>query len=101
MKQTFSRRERRTRGVEIIKRLRILKNSQILKDADLSELPEEVIDALKTNTCANKELQKRYNLAMRIMSELIELQSEYEMMKSDLAKKKGLDTPEENFSNVN
>ena len=100
MKTTFNRHERRTRGASLVKRLRTLKNSQILKDADLSELPEEIVESLKNHTCENKVLQKRYDLGIRIMSELIELQSEYEMMKSDLAKKKGLTTPKENVANI-
>lgn len=87
MKATFNRHDRRTRGKEIAQRLTTLKNSQILKDADLSELPEDVVTALKEGTCENDILQKRYNLCLKIMAEMIELQMELTAMQNDYKQK--------------
>jgi hypothetical protein len=101
MKTTYSRHERRTRGKFILKRLAELKQSQILKEADLSGLPEDVVKALTTGTCENKVLQKRYNTCKRIVDELFALELELKSMQRDLAKKKGLLNPsEETIRNV-
>lgn len=83
-----NRRERRTRGKEIMKRLNILKNSQILKDADLSDLPEDLVKQLIAGTCKNDVLQKRYRTCSRILDEVSRLQIELKIMQTDLAKKK-------------
>ena len=98
---TYSRRERRTRGKWIAQRLQVLKNSQILKDADLSDLPEDVVKSLQGGKHENVALQKRYNTAMKIMDELIRLQMELRAMQEDLKVKRGLQAaPQEHVSNV-
>ena len=83
----MNRKERRTRGIYIVSRLNVLKNSTILKDADLKDIPQEVIDQLSKGECENKVLQKKYNTNVRIISEAIELEAELSRMKSDLASK--------------
>ena len=96
-----NRRERRTRGIWMAKRLAVLKNSQILKDADLSGLPEDVIKALQQGTCENEKLQKRYRLCNKIIAEMIELEAELQNMRLDLAQKqKLLRTAKKDISNV-
>jgi hypothetical protein len=102
MRTTFSRHERHARGKALERRLRILKNSQILKDADLSGLPEEVIKSLSAGTCENAHLQKRYKLCSEIMAEMIEIETELAQMRYDMdEKKKKLQTPDKNVTDVN
>jgi hypothetical protein len=80
----MNRRERRTRGKFIFTRLNVLKNSPLIQDADLSNLPKEVIDSLVAHTCENKDLQRKYNTCQRILGEIIELEGELFRMKEDL-----------------
>jgi hypothetical protein len=97
-----NRQERRTKGKWIIKRLQILKNSQLLKDADLSDLPKDVVDKLIAGTCEQKDLQTRYKKCMKIISEITELELMLQQMKQDLAFKKGVlsQAPQENVVDV-
>jgi hypothetical protein len=83
----MNRHERHTTGKKIVERLRILKNSAIYKDADLSNLPEDVIKALSTGKCENKALQKHYNTCLRILDEIIRLEIELQRMNLDLKQK--------------
>jgi uncharacterized protein (DUF1810 family) len=85
-----NRRERRTRGKFIFTRLNTLKNSSLIQDADLSNLPKEVIDSLVAHTCENKALQKRYDACQRVLGELISLEGELFKMKEDLKVKQSL-----------
>lgn len=68
----MNRKERRTTGKRLIERLQVLKNSPILKEMDLKDIPKDVLDSLIANSCENKVLQKRYNLQKRIFSEMAE-----------------------------
>lgn len=82
-----NRHDRRTRGKWIIERLAILKKSQILKDADLSGLQEDEVKLLVAQEHENKTLQKRYNLCMKTLDEIIRLEAELLQMKQDLETK--------------
>jgi len=68
----MNRKERRTKGLALAKRLNVLKNSPILQEMDLSDIPKETLDALIAGCCKNSALQKRYNLQKRILSEVME-----------------------------
>jgi hypothetical protein len=60
----------------------------LIRDADLSNLPKEVIDSLVAHTCENKVLQKKYDTCQRILGELIELEAELTRAKADLNAKR-------------
>ena len=90
-----NRHDRRTRGKWIIERLAILKKSQILKDADLSGIQEDEVKLLVEQEHENKTLQKRYNLCMKTLDEIIRLEAELLQMKQDLEGKQKLLHPSE------
>ena len=83
----MNRSERRTRGKYIVERLNLIKNSSLFKEADLKDIPKDVIDTLVANTCENKELQRKYNSIKRLLSEGIELEIELRNMQIDLTNK--------------
>lgn len=70
--QTMNRHERRTKGFALVKRLQTLKNSPILAEMDLKDIPKDVLNDLIVGCCKNSALQKRYNLQKRIFSEIAE-----------------------------
>ena len=55
----MNRKERRTVGKKIVERLHILKNSALVRAANLQDIPKDVLDSLIANTCENKVLQKK------------------------------------------
>ena len=93
----MNRQERRGKGRAMLKRAQTLRNSQILKDADLSDLPEDVIKSLQGGHHDNVALQKRYDTAVRIMSELIQLEMELKKMDDDIILKRELHSRKDNL----
>lgn len=83
----MNRKERRTTGKRLIERLQVLKNSSILQEMDLKDIPKDVLDSLIANICENKVLQKRYNLQKRIFSEMAEIEIWLHDANVDLEKK--------------
>jgi len=94
-----NRKERRTKGLALVKRLNILQNSPILKEMDLKDIPKDVLDALIAGTCENKVLQKRYELQKRIFSEIMEIEIWLQRARLDLEKK--LTASKKNLADVN
>lgn len=80
----MNRRDRRTRGRYITERLTTLRNSTVLQDANLKDLPQDVIDTLIAGTCENEVLQKRYNLIKKLLNEMMMLEIELKQMQEDL-----------------
>lgn len=83
----MNRKERRTTGLALVKRLNTLKNSPILQEMDLKDIPKDILDSLIANSCENKVLQKRYNLQKRIFSEIMEIEIYLHNANLDLEKK--------------
>ena len=84
----MNRRDRRTRGKYITERLATLRNSSVLQDANLKELPQDVIDSLIAGTHENEALQKRYNLIKKLLNEMMMLEIELKQMQEDLKAKR-------------
>ena len=84
----MNRRERRTRGIALQNRLRVLKNSALLQDADLKDIPEDVRKSLVDNTCEDKTLQRKYNTIIKLFSEVMEIEKELVNMNMDLDAKR-------------
>lgn len=100
-----NRRERRRQTKWLQFRLTILKNSKLLKDADLSDIPKETIDALAGHTCENKDLQRRYDKSLKIMDEIMQIQISLNNLEADLEQKQKqkqiLDAAKKNIRNIN
>ena len=86
----MNRRDRRTKGKAIQQEINRIKNSQLLKEADISSLPKEVVDALVAGTCENKTLQRKYNSCKKLLDKLINLKLELTLMKEDLDSKRAI-----------
>lgn len=84
----MNRRERRTRGLWLIKRLYRLKNSPLLQEADLKDVPKDVLKTLIAGTCENKDMQRKYRSLNSILGEILELEKELLDMKLDLEAKR-------------
>lgn len=95
----MNRHERRTKGLELVKRLQILKNSPILQEMNLKDIPKETLDDLILGCCKNSALQKRYNLQKRIFSEIATIEIILYNANLDLQKK--LLAAKEHLVNVN
>ena len=91
----MNRRQRRTRGIEILQRLRTLKNSSLISQAGLKDIPQEVRDKLIAGTCENKALQHKYNTINKLLTEITELEIELHNMRVDLSGK--LDAAKKNL----
>lgn len=83
----MNRHDRRTRGKWIQNRLNLLKNSSLLQEADLKDIPQEQIDQLIAGTHPNKDMQRKYRSINRIMGEIIDLTKALNEMQVDLAEK--------------
>lgn len=68
----MNRKERRTTGLAMVKRLNTLKNSPILQEMDLKDIPKDILNELIQGCCKNGALQKRYNLQKKLFSEMAE-----------------------------
>jgi len=89
----MNRKERRTRGKFVVERLAKIKNSSLLQEADLKDIPKETLDQLIAGTCENKVLQRKYRSIQKLLDEMISLEIELNSMRDDLAEKqKGLHT---------
>ena len=84
----MNRHDRRTKGKAILQRLTVLRNSPILKEADLSDLPKEVVDLLVAGNHPSKEMQRRYNTCKRILDEMMKLELDLKIMQYDLEAKR-------------
>lgn len=86
----MNRKERRTKGKAILQRLNILKNSPLLQEPDLKDIPKDILDHLIAGDCENKVMQKKYNTMKRLLGEMADLEVELGRMKYDLLVKQRL-----------
>jgi hypothetical protein len=89
----MNRHERRTRGQYIVQRLTQLRNSTLVNDFDLKDIPKDILDSLIANKCENTVLQKKYNTLKRIGEEAMKLEIELHNMKVDLDAKRQTKAP--------
>lgn len=83
----MNRQQRRTRGLWISERLATLKNSSLLQEADLKDIPKEDLDLLIAGTHPNKTMQRKYRSINKILGEILELTKELRAMQLDLDEK--------------
>jgi hypothetical protein len=86
----MNRKDRRTKGLDAVKRLEVLKRSVILQDIDLKDIPKDILYSLIANKCENKTLQRKYNTQKRLLGEVIELEAMLHNMRVDLNAKLNL-----------
>lgn len=86
----MNRHGRRTQGKAILQRLNILKNSPLIQEADLKDVPKDVLDHLIAGDYENKVMQKKYNTMKRILGEIMEHEIALNNMKADLLVKQSL-----------
>lgn len=83
----MDRHDRRTKGKTMVLRLNLLKNSSLLQEADLKDIPKDVLDHLIAGDCDNKVMQTKYNKIKKLLGEMAELEVELGKMKIDLLAK--------------
>jgi hypothetical protein len=82
-----NRKERRTMGIAMAKRLQILRNSSLYKQANLTDIPEDVIKTLVAGNCENKTLQAHYNKCHKVLDEVMDIEIRLHNMRTDLSEK--------------